>query len=119
MLKMEENIQHFQHIMLYYFMKVKDATEREKKDLCCVWRRCCDGLNVSNRFAKFRAGDSSLDEAPRSGRPVEVDSDQIETLIENNQCSTTWERADILKISRSMKLLVDMKNVSFILQKKP
>ena len=32
MLKMEENIQHFQHIMLYYFMKVKDATEREKKD---------------------------------------------------------------------------------------
>ena len=37
-------------------------------------------------FAKFRAGDFSLDDAPRSGRPVEVDSDQIETLIENNQC---------------------------------
>ena len=27
----------------------------------------------------------SLDDAPRSGRPVEVDSDQIETLIEKNQ----------------------------------
>ena len=31
-------------------------------------------------FAKFRAGDFSLDDAPRSGRPVEVDSGQIETL---------------------------------------
>ena len=52
-------------------------------------------------FAKFRAGDFSLDDAPRSGRPVEVDSDQIETVIENNECYTWWEIADVLKISRS------------------
>ena len=52
-------------------------------------------------FAKFFAGDFSLDDAPRSGRPVEVDSDQIETLIENHQQYTTWEIADILKISKS------------------
>ena len=51
--------------------------------------------------AKFHAGDFSLDDAPRSGRPVEVDSDQIETLIENNQRYTTQEIADILKISKS------------------
>ena len=31
-------------------------------------------------LAKFCAGDFSLDDAPWSGRPVEVDSDQIETL---------------------------------------
>ena len=29
-------------------------------------------------FAKFHAGDFSLDDAPWAGRPVEVDSDQIE-----------------------------------------
>ena len=40
-------------------------------------------------------------------RPV-VDSDQIETLIENNQYYTTWKIADILKISKSIKLLVKM-----------
>ena len=51
--------------------------------------------------AKFCAGDFSLDDAPRSGRPVEVDSDQIETLIENSQRYTTQEIADILKISKS------------------
>ena len=38
-----------------------------------------------NWFAKFHAGDSSLDGAPQLGRPIEADSDQIETLIENNQ----------------------------------
>ena len=52
-------------------------------------------------FAKFRAGDFSLDDAPRPGRPVEADSDQIKTLIENNQCYITQEIADILKISKS------------------
>ena len=55
---------------------------------------------------KFHAGDFSLDDAPQPGRPVEVDSDQIETLIENNQCYTMWEVANILKTSKSIKLLV-------------
>ena len=51
-------------------------------------------------FKKFRAGDVSLDCAPQSGRPVEVDSNQIETWIENNQHYTMWEIAYILKISK-------------------
>ena len=51
--------------------------------------------------AKFHDGDFSLDDAPESGRPVEVDSDQIETLIKNNQRYTTREIADILKIPNS------------------
>ena len=60
--------------------KVKDATETQKK-ICVVYG---EGA-VTNRmrqkwFAKFHAGDFSLDHAPWSGRPV--DSDQIETFIE-------------------------------------
>ena len=50
---------------------------------------------------KFCAGNFSLDNAPQSGRSIEVDSDQIETLIENNQHYTMREIADILKISKS------------------
>ena len=44
-------------------------------------------------FAKFRVGDFSLDNDPQSGRPVEVDSNQIETLIEDNQHYTIREIA--------------------------
>ena len=73
-------------------------------------------------FAKFCARDFSLDNAPWSSRAIEVDSNQIKTLIENNQCYTTWEIADILKISKSIigfhQLLVKMKNISFILWNK-
>ena len=69
-------------------------------------------------FANFRTEDFSLDDAPWSGRPVEVDSNQIETFTENNQFHITGKIADILKISQSIKLLVKMKNVSFILWEK-
>ena len=50
---------------------------------------------------KFYAGDFPLDDAPRLGRPVEVDSHQTETLTENKERYTTRETADILKISKS------------------
>ena len=52
-------------------------------------------------FAKFCFEDFLLDNAPWSVRPVEVDSGQIETLIENNQSYTIQEIADIHKISKS------------------
>ena len=50
---------------------------------------------------KLCAGDFLLHDAARSGRPVEVDSNHIETLIENNQRYITREIANILKISKS------------------
>ena len=52
-------------------------------------------------FVKFHVGDLSLDDAPQLGGPVEVNGNQIETLIENNQCYTMQEIADILEISKS------------------
>ena len=87
--------------MLYYFKKGKNTTETHKK-ICAVYGESAvtDGT-CQKWFAKFRPGDFSLANAPRSGRPVEVDSDQIETLTENSQCYTTWEIANILKISKS------------------
>ena len=33
---MEENTQHLQHIMLYYFKKGKNATETQKK-ICAIY----------------------------------------------------------------------------------
>ena len=53
-------------------------------------------------FAKFCDGDFLLDHAPLLGKPLEVDNDQIETLIENNH-HIMWDIADILKIFKSIK----------------
>ena len=52
-------------------------------------------------FAKFHAGDFSLDDVPQLGRPIEIDNNQIEILIENNQCYTMQEITNILKIYKS------------------
>ena len=103
--------------MLYYFKKSKNATEMQKK-ICAVYGEVSmtDGT-CQKWFVKFRAGDLSLDDAQQLGRSVEVDYNQIETLIENNQCYTMQEIANILKIYKPIKLQVKMKNVSFILQK--
>ena len=70
--------------MLYCFKKGKNATESHKK-YCAVYGEgaVTDGT-CQKWFAKFCAGDFSLEDAQRSGRPVEADSDQIETSIENN-----------------------------------
>ena len=80
-LMMEDKYQHFQHIMFYYFKKGKNTTERQKK-ICAVYGEgAVTDRTCQKWFAKFRAGDFSLDDVPRSGGPVEVESDQIETLI--------------------------------------
>ena len=67
---------------------------------------------------KFCSGGFLLDNVPRSGRPVELDTDQITTLNENNQCYTTWEMANILKIPKSIKLLVKIKKYVFYFMQK-
>ena len=107
----------FQHSMLHYFKKGKNATETQKKNICAPYGEGAVTDQMCQKwFVKFGAGDFSLDDASRLGR--EVVGNQIETLIENNQHYTTQEIANILKISKSMKLLVKMKKYAFFLWKK-
>ena len=72
---------------------------------------------MSEVVAKFRAGGLSLDDAAGSGRQVEVDSDQIETLIEDDQHYTTWEIAYILKISKIIVIGESEKCVFYFMEK--
>ena len=117
-LKMEK-MQHFQHIMLYYFKKGKNTTKTLKKFCVVYGEGAVTNWTCQKCFVKFCAGDFSLDDSEQLGRPAEtLDSNQTEALIQNNQCYTTWEIANILEISKSIKFLVKMKNVCFILQKK-
>ena len=72
------------------------------KKICAVYGEGAMTVRTCQKwFAKFCIGDFLLDDAPRSGGTVEVDSYQIETSIESNQRYTTRETDDILKISKS------------------
>ena len=67
--------------MLYYFKRGKNATEMQKKRICTVYGEGARTNRTCQKwFAKFCAGGFVLEDAPQSGRPVEIDSNQIETL---------------------------------------
>ena len=73
-----------------------------KKKICAAYGKGTVTDRIYQKScAKFHAEDFLLDDASWLGRPAEVDSNQIQTLTENNQCYTTWEIAGILKISKS------------------
>ena len=86
--------------MFYYFKNDKNASEMQKIYAVYGKGSVTDQM-YPKWFTKFCAGDYSLGNAPPLGRPVEVDSNQMETLIENNQFYTMKEIVDILKISKS------------------
>ena len=92
--------------MLYYFKKGKNTTEMQNK-ICAVYG---EGA-VTDQMCQSGLKSLCL------GRSVAVDSDRIETLMENNQHYTMWEMADILKIPKSRKLLVKMIHVFYFMAK--
>ena len=68
-------MQHFQHIMPYYFKKGKNRTGMQK-NICAVYGEGVVTEKICQKwFVKFCAGDFSLDNAPQLGRPGEADSD--------------------------------------------
>ena len=101
---MEENTQHFWHIMLYYFKKGENSTEMQKKNCVVYGEGAVTDQMCQKWFAKFCARDFLLDTVPQSNRPVEVDSDQIETLRTIN-LYTMREIANKLTMSQNNKVI--------------
>ena len=66
--------------MLYCFQKGKNATEMQTTICAACGEGAVTAGTCQKWFAKFRAADFLLNDAPRSRKPAGVDSDQIETL---------------------------------------
>ena len=52
-------------------------------------------------FKKFCKGDESLEDEEHSGRPLEVDNNQLRAIIEADTVTTTWEGAEELNVNHS------------------
>ena len=66
---------HFRHILHYYFRKGKNAVQARKKLYDVYGEKSLTERHCQNWFARFPSGDFHLKNAPRSGRPTEVDGD--------------------------------------------
>lgn len=98
---MECKNEHFRHILLYYFRKGKKAAQVHKK-ICEVYGdNCITERTCQKWFTKFRSGDFSLKDEQRSGRPNEVEDDEIKAIIESDRHATVRELGEKLKVSHT------------------
>ena len=59
-----------------------------------------------NLFGKFQSGDFSLKDEQPSGRPNEVDDDQIKAIIELDRHVTVREIGEMLKIQNQQSTII-------------
>ncbi|GFV37920.1 HTH_48 domain-containing protein [Trichonephila clavipes] len=82
---MESDKQHFRHILLFYYRKGKNAVQARKKLTDVYGEGVLTVRRGQNWIAKFRSGIFDVEDAPRSGRPVEADKDTIKALVDANR----------------------------------
>ncbi|XP_035719463.1 histone-lysine N-methyltransferase SETMAR-like [Vespa mandarinia] len=77
--------------------KDKSAAQTRKKFTDVYGEDVLTVRQCQNWFAKFRSGNIDVEDAPRSGRPVEADKDMIKALVDANRRITNLTVYDHLK----------------------
>ena len=98
---MESRNRHFHHIFLFYFRKGKNAVQAAKKLRDVYGEKALKDRQCRNSFDKFRSGDFSLKDEQRSGRPNEIDDNQIKTIIKSDRHVSVRDIKKMLKIQKS------------------
>ncbi|EZA46710.1 Histone-lysine N-methyltransferase SETMAR [Ooceraea biroi] len=110
---MENQKEHFRHILFYYFRKGKNAVQAHKKLRDVYGEDALKLRQCQNWFTKFRSRDFNVKDAPRSGRPIEIDDDKIKALIDSNRRLTTRESAENLNVLKS-SVEIHLKRLGYI-----
>lgn len=110
---MEEENMHFRHVLLFYFRKGKTARQACEKLRKVYGDKSLKQRQCQRWFKKFNEGDFDLNDAPRSGRPSEIDDDKIIALVDSNPHYTTRDMAEILKIANS-SVQVHLKKLEYV-----
>ncbi|GFS56818.1 histone-lysine N-methyltransferase SETMAR [Trichonephila clavipes] len=104
---MESDKQHFTYltskhnILLFYNRKGKNAVQARKKLTDVYGEGVWTVRQCQNWFTKFRSGNFDVEDAPRSGRPVESDKDAIKALVDAKRRITKREIGLRLNLSNS------------------
>jgi histone-lysine N-methyltransferase SETMAR len=87
--------------MLYEFDLDSTAAEATR-NICAVYgEEAVDSSTCRRWFTKFRSEDTSLTDKPRSGRPVELDDEALQALLDADPRQTTRELAEQLNCSNA------------------
>ena len=92
---------HIRHCLLLQFDKGRNASEAVRR-IKKVYPDTSFSTSIAyDWFAKFAAGDRSLRDKPRSGRPSCVDNDTLNSVLKADPHQTTSELASKLGCSRT------------------
>ena len=88
--------EHLRACLLYEYRLGISAAETHRR-LCTVFgQNIVSKTTVYGWFNRFMAGNETLEDEPRSGRPPEIDDDELRELVESDPRLTTHELASKL-----------------------
>uniref|UniRef100_A0A6P6XYY2 Histone-lysine N-methyltransferase SETMAR-like n=1 Tax=Dermatophagoides pteronyssinus TaxID=6956 RepID=A0A6P6XYY2_DERPT len=87
-------------LMLYWFRVHGNAT-RATSEINDVFPGAVTIRTCQRWFQRFKSGDLSLEDKPRTGRPQEVSNDDLLEVVEENPRVTTDELAIMFDCSNS------------------
>lgn len=88
--------EHLRACLLYEYRLDTPAAETHRRLCTAFGPNIISKTAVYDWFERFKAGDESLEDQPRSGRPPELDDNELRELVESNPRLTTRELASRL-----------------------
>lgn len=92
--------EHLRACILYEFRLGTSAAEIHRRLCAAFGPTVISKTTVYDWLQRFQDGNESLEDFPRSGRPVELDDDELRALVESNPRLTTREMAASLGCSQ-------------------
>ena len=98
--QVEKNV-HFRHLLLFAFNRGFTAA-KAAREICVVYGKNAMAERTTRYwFAKFKEENFDLKDAPRSGRPTELDEGQLNQLLHEDSRQTTRELAERINCSHT------------------
>jgi [histone H3]-lysine36 N-dimethyltransferase SETMAR len=98
---MEKSKQHIRHCLLFQYQCQASAAEATRI-ICSVIAPDAVSIKTAEMwFKRFRNGDYSLEDKPKSGRPSTINLDSLKELIESDPSLTTRQLATTLRCSKN------------------
>ena len=96
-----DNHNHIRHIVLYHFEKGWTAAQsfRDLNEL--FGQGTITQQGVQKWFARFKSGDTSLEDKPERGRPSDFDDQALLATVEENESLTTRMLAEQFDVHHS------------------
>ena len=96
-----DNHNHIRHIMLYHFEKGWTAAQsfRDLNEL--FGQGTITQQGVQKWFARFKSGDTSLEDKPGRGRPSDFDDQALLAAVEEDESLTTRMLAEQFDVDHS------------------